>query len=170
MFAIAVLFAQLAQAAPADQYFGKLGMSTLRIRYETMQLKRRYETHLLLPEQAAHLADLDEDAFDRWASRYPKDPWLASTGFALAGLYAELPGKAARKRTVELYTFVKSKFPNSRYATLSRDALHRGVPIRPDPAWAAGMRATPSPEASPTVAPSASALPPPTPGSTPTPR
>ena len=38
--------------APADRYFGKLQMSALRIRYEILQLRPRYETHKLLPEEA----------------------------------------------------------------------------------------------------------------------
>ena len=64
--------------APADRYFGKLKMSALRVRYETMQLKKRYETHELSGDQTIHLLALTEDAFDDWSRLYPKDPWLAS--------------------------------------------------------------------------------------------
>ena len=78
-------------------------MSALRIRYETMQLKHRYETHELLPDQALHLLLLTEDAFHDWARRYPKDAWLPSTGYALAQLYAELPGSVPRDRSVALF-------------------------------------------------------------------
>jgi type II secretory pathway pseudopilin PulG len=153
---IAGLLATLAvTSAPADEYFGKLKMSALRVRYETMQLKTRYETHRLLPEQTEHLLLLTQDSFDQWAARYPKDPWLASTGFLIAVLYAELPGANAREHAVTLYVFVKSHFPRSSYATSSRSALHHGVTTKADPAWAKEMRAT-APSASPAASPSAS--------------
>ena len=61
-------------SAPADQYFGRLKMSALRIRYETMQLKKRFENHDLLPDQTLHLVLFTQDAFDEWARLYPKDP------------------------------------------------------------------------------------------------
>jgi len=144
--------------APADQYFGRLKVSALRVRYEIMQLRPRYETHTLLPEQAAHLLDLDEDAFYAWAAAYPKDSWLASTGFMLAKLYAELPGTAARDDAVRAYTYVKTHFPSTSYGKQSAAALHHGVAVAADPAWAAAMRAaavTPSPSASPAPSPSA---------------
>jgi hypothetical protein len=157
---IAGLLATLAvTSAPADEYFGKLKMSALRVRYETMQLRKRYETHQLLPEQTEHLLLLTQDSFDQWAARYPKDPWLASTGFLIATLYAELPGTAARDDAITLYVFVKSHFPHSSYANSSRAALHRGVTTKADPAWAKEMRATSpsaSPEASPVASPAAS--------------
>jgi len=161
---IAGLLATLAvTSAPADEYFGKLKMSALRVRYETMQLKKRYETHRLLPEQTEHLLLLTQDSFDQWAARYPKDPWLASTGLLIAVLYAELPGANAREHAITLYVFVKSHFPRSSYATSSRSALHHGVATKADPAWAKEMRATapsaspaPSPAASPSGSPAAS--------------
>jgi hypothetical protein len=164
--------------APADQYFGKLGVSTLRIRYEIMQLRPRYETHRLLPEEAEHLLVLDENAFYAWAAAYPKDAWLASTGYMLAQLFAELPGGDARDRAVRAYAYVKSHFPSTTYGKQSAAALHRGVPVRPDPDWAAAARAaraspSPSPSASPSAPPSASpaasAPPSPLPGESPLP-
>jgi hypothetical protein len=154
--------------APADQYFGKLKMSALRIRYETMQLKKRYETHQLLPEQAEHLLLLTQDAFGQWARAYPRDPWLASTGYAIAALYGELPGATARDHAVALYVYVKTSFPTTSYAASSRTALHHGVAVKPDPAWAIAMRApSPSPAASPSSSPGTSS--PPTPAASPSP-
>ena len=117
-------------AAPADRYFGKLKMSALRIRYETMQLAKRYHDGRLSGDQTIHLLTLTEDAFEQWAQRYPKDPWLASTGVTMARLYQELPGQQARDRAVKLYTYVKSQFPTTVYARESRDALHRGVAVK----------------------------------------
>lgn len=162
LFAAAVLLA--ATSAPVDQYFGKLKMSALRIRYEVVSIRDRYETHKILPEDALHLALLTEDAFDDWARKYPKDSWLASTAYTFAKVYAEMPGTTARNHAVALFTFVKSNFPNTRYASESRDALHRGVAVRPDPAWAAQRRAeqaahTPSPSPAASPSPSGAASP-----------
>lgn len=147
-----------AASAPADRYFGRLGMSSLRVRYEVMQLKARYETHRLLPNEAEHLLLFTEDALRDWAAHYPKDPWLASTAFEMAQLYAELPGATARDRAVALLIYVKSRFPATPYARKSRDQLHRGLAIKPLPAWA--ITPSPSPVASPKpTAPPPSAAP-----------
>lgn len=143
-------------SAPGDAYFGSLHMSALRIRYETMQLKKRYETHQLLPEQAQHLLLLTDDAYMDWARHYPKDGWLPSTGFAIAQLYEELPGATARGRAVALLKYVAQSFPESPYGQKSRAQLHRGVATKPYPAWA---RPTPTPSPSPAPSPSATGLP-----------
>jgi hypothetical protein len=139
--------------APADRYFGRLKMSALRIRYETMQLKRRYESHELLPDQTLHLLLLTEDAFHEWSGLYPKDPWLASTGYDMAQVYEELPGTVASAQAIALLVYVKSHFPTTSYARESRAQLHRGVLVKPEPEWAlapssaalAGSSATPAP-------------------------
>ncbi len=162
LFLLGLALAQVAASgAPGDRYFGRLRMSALRIRYETMQLKKRYENHQVLPGDAEHLVGLTEEAYRDWARQYPRDSWLPSTGYALAQLYEELPGAQARDRAVALLSYVKSQFAKTSYATLSRSQLHRGVTIKPYPAWAAKPKPTPSPSAAPspistpTAAPSA---------------
>ncbi|MGA7202775.1 MAG: hypothetical protein WBX26_13170 [Candidatus Cybelea sp.] len=162
MLTCVLLLSQLAvTSAPADEYFGKLEMSALRVRYETMQLKKRYESHRLLPEQAEHLLLLTENSFDQWAARYPKDPWLASTGLLIAALYAELPGEVARDHAVTLYVYVKTHFPHSTYGAQSRASLHRGLSTKADPPWAKAMRpASPSPPPALPSPPSPSPSPP----------
>ena len=139
-------------------------MSSLRVRYEVMQLKARYETHRLLPNEVEHLLLFAEDALHDWAAHYPKDPWLASTAFELAQLYAELPGTTARDHAVALFDYVTSQFPTTSYARKSRAQLHRGLAIKPLPAWA--ITPSPSPVASPkpTVPPPSAA---PSPSATP---
>jgi hypothetical protein len=157
-----VLGAGASSNAPADQYFGQLKVSALRIRYEIMQLRPRYETHKLLPEEAAHLLVLDENAFYAWASAYPKDAWLASTGYMMAQLFAELPGTDARDRAVRAFTYVKTHFPTTSYGKGSVAALHKGIAVQPDPAWAVAMRAeraTPPPAATPAASETPSAVP-----------
>jgi hypothetical protein len=70
----------------------------------------------------------------------------------MALLYTELPGTQARDSAVTLLTFVRSRFPKTSYAAQSRDALHRGIPVKPEPAWA-GQTPTPSVSPSPTPSP-----------------
>lgn len=138
-------------SAPADRYFGRLKMSTLRIRYETLQIEKRYWAHQLLPNQALHLLLLTEDAFKQWAGAYPHDPWLASTGYNMAQVYEQLPRTTARTHAVALLSYVKSHFAETSFARESRDQLHRGVRVRPEAAWtAAPSPATLSPTPSPT--------------------
>lgn len=161
LLAIALLLAEIAAtAAPADQYFGRLKMSTLRVRYETMQVKKRYESHELDSEQAEHLLLLTEDAFHQWAALYPKDPWLASTAYNMAKVYTELAGAAARNHAVALFVYVKAHFPTTSYAHESRDALHRGVVVKPQPASTVEPSSSPTPLLSPSATPSAAATPP----------
>lgn len=160
LFAVVAVVAQVATtSAPGDLYFGKLHMSALRIRYETMQLKKRYETHALAPEQAEHLLLLTEDAYRDWARRYPHDPWLASTGFSLAQLYGELPGGTARSHAAALLLYVKSHFPKTTYARRASAQLHNGIPLKPYPSWASAMR-TLAPSSTPIVPASAQPSPP----------
>lgn len=159
-----------ANNAPADSYFGRLKMSALRIRYEITQLKGRYFNHKLLPEDAAQLAGFTSEAYYQWAARYPKDGWLASTGYNLAQLYEQLPGADARTQAARALNFVRNNFKNTRYSKEAAADLARGLPLRADPAWAIAMRHTPTPSPAPSgsMAPrvSASGSPAPKPSTT----
>jgi hypothetical protein len=169
LFAVVTLLTQLAAtSAPADRYFGKLKMSGLRIRYETMQVERRYWARELLPDQALHLLVLTEDAYRAWASAYPEDHWLASTGYNMAQVYEQLPGATARDRAVALLVYVRSHFPKTAYAQKSGAQLHRGVAVKSVPVWAVVPSASPSPQAS--AAPSATPSATPSAGATPYPQ
>jgi hypothetical protein len=152
------LMAILNTAAPADRYFGKLKMSALRIRYEIAQLKTDYEYHRRMPDDVLHLLAYTEDAYYHWAAAYPKDAWLASTGYNLAKLFEELPGYGARDSAVRALQFVRTHFKNTRYSKASVADLRRGVPVRPEPAWA--LPATPAASSSPTSSATPSATPP----------
>ena len=150
-----LLIALLNNAAPADKYFGKLRMSALRIRYEITQLKTDYEYHRRNPDDVLHLLSYAEDAYYEWAASYPKDSWLPSTGYNLAKLFEELPGYGAREGAVRALQFVRTHFKNTRYSKASVADLRRGIPVRPEPAWA--VRALPSrspiPASSPALRP-----------------
>lgn len=151
-----LLLASLNTAAPADRYFGRLKMSALRIRYEITQLKIDYEYHRRMPGDVLHLLAFTEDAYYQWAAAYPKDGWLPSTGYNLAQLFEELPGNGARDGAIRALQFVRTHFKNTRYSKASVADLQRGIPVKPEPAWAAPP-ATPSLSSSPSPSPAATA-------------
>jgi hypothetical protein len=160
-----LLLASLSNAAPADKYFGRLRMSALRIRYEITQLKTNYEYHRRKPDDVLHLLSYTEEAYYQWAAAYPKDTWLASTGYNLAKLFEELPGGAARDGAVRALQFVRTHFKNTRYSKASVADLRRGVPVKPEPAWAIPATPAASPSPSPSATPSSSPVPSPAPTS-----
>lgn len=159
MLTALVLIAALNDAAPADRYFGSLKMSTLRIRYEIAQLKTDYEYHRRTPDDVLHLLSYTEQAYYQWAAAYPKDTWLASTGYNLAKLYEELPGTDAHDEAVRALEFVRSHFKNTRYSKESVADLQHGVPVKPEPSWAVHTSSPPSPSATPSSPPSPSPTP-----------
>jgi|SRR5579884_1085513 len=165
IFAAVLIAATLSNAAPADRYFGRLKMSALRVRYEIQQLKRDYELHRRTPDDVAHFMLYTEEAYYDWAAAYPKDGWLASTGYNLANLFEELPGYDARNRAIRALQFVRAHFKNTRYSKLSVAELQRGVKVKPEPAWA--VRSTPSPAPSASASPAPSASPSPMPSASP---
>jgi hypothetical protein len=156
-----LLIAAINTAAPADRYFGKLKMSALRIRYEITQLKIDYEYHRRMPDDVLHLLTYTEDAYYQWAAAYPKDAWLPSTGYNLAKLFEDLPGYGARDGAVRALQFVRAHFKNTRYSKASLADLRRGVPIKPEPAWAVPATPTAAPSAlrSPSLTPTPSPAP-----------
>jgi len=153
----------ISNSAPADKYFGRLKMSALRVRYEIAQLKNDYEFHRRRPEDVEHVAVFAEEAYYDWAAQYPRDTWLPSTGYNLAKLFEDLPGEDARDRALRSLQFVRSHFKNSKYAKLSAADVTRGVPLRPEPGWAASPSPTalltPAPSAAPTPSPATTASP-----------
>ena len=159
----AILLTTLINAAPADKYFGRLKMSAIRIRYEITQLKIDYEYHRRMPNDVLHLLAYTEDAYYQWAAAYPKDTWLPSTGYNLAKLFEELPGYGARDGAVRALQFVRTNFKNTRYSKACVADLRRGVPVRPEPAWAVRTTPAPSSSAIPSATPSGSPIPSPTP-------
>jgi hypothetical protein len=106
-------------------------------------LKTDYEYHRRKPDDVLHMLAFTEDAYYQWAAQYPKDGWLASTGYNLAKLLEELPGYGARDGAVRALQFVRTHFKNTKYSKASVADLQRGVPVKPVPAWA--VRPTVSP-------------------------
>lgn len=77
--------------APADEYFGRMKMSILGIRNEIHDLGLQIDTQPAKVESVLSMANLTEDALADWQKKYPQDPWLPKTLFALERMYAKAP-------------------------------------------------------------------------------
>ena len=118
--------------APADEYFGRLGMSVLGVRNKVKDLGLDADIH---PERGAAVLSSAlwvEDAMRDWAKKYPFDRWLPRYAYALEQMYERIPGDAAHKRAVKQVAYLTAYFPQTVYGKVGRAKLALGIPT-PDP-------------------------------------
>jgi hypothetical protein len=118
--------------APADEYFGRLGMSVLGVRNKVKDLGLDADTH---PEHGRAVlggATWVEDAMRDWAKKYPLDRWLPRYAYALEEMYERMPGDVAHRRAIKQVAYITAYFPQTVYARVGRAKLARGVPT-PNP-------------------------------------
>jgi hypothetical protein len=118
--------------APADEYFGRLGMSVLGVRSKVKDLGLDADLHPEHDQAILNNALWLEDAMRDWAKKYPFDRWLPRYAFALEQMYEEIPGSAAHKRAVKQISYITAYFPQTVYGRIGRAKLAQGVPT-PDP-------------------------------------
>jgi hypothetical protein len=118
--------------APADEYFGRLGMSVLGVRTKVKDLGLDADIHPEHDQAILNNALWVEDAMRDWAKKYPFDRWLPRYAFALEQMYEEIPGDAAHKRAVKQTSYITAYFPQTVYGRIGRAKLAQGVPT-PDP-------------------------------------
>lgn len=118
--------------APADEYFGRLGMSVLGVRSKVKDLGLDADLHPEHDQAILNNALWIEDAMRDWAKKYPFDRWLPRYAYALEQMYEEIPGEAAHKRAVKQVSYITAYFPQTLYARIGRAKLAQGVPT-PDP-------------------------------------
>jgi hypothetical protein len=118
--------------APADEYFGRLGMSVLGVRTKVKDLGLDADFHPEHDQAILNNALWVEDAMRDWAKKYPFDRWLPRYAFALEQMYEEIPGQAAHKRAVKQTSYITAYFPQTVYGRIGRAKLAQGVPM-PDP-------------------------------------
>lgn len=75
------------QAAPADEYFGRLGESVLGIRNSLDSIDQKSDGDMLSPDALANLDD-QQDAIVSLEQKYPNDPWLPRFLSRLSSDYA----------------------------------------------------------------------------------
>jgi hypothetical protein len=115
--------------APADEYFGRLGMSILGVRNKVKDLGLDADIHPDHGNAVLSNALWVEDAMRDWAKRYPFDHWLPRFAFALEQMYEEIPGNEAHKRAVKQLGYITAYFPQTVYGRVGRAKLAYGVPI-----------------------------------------
>ncbi len=151
----------MSDLAPADEYFGKLRLSVVRMHHQVFALKDDLHRRRQRISAISHEADSIGEAFFDWAHRFPKDRWVPRTGWELATLYEELPGKDAREQAVTLLTFVRDRYAKTSLGSASSKELARGIGVRPWPRWASApssdsrSRVAGGPAAHPTYEPQA---------------
>ena len=118
--------------APADEYFGRLGMSVLGVRTKVKDLGLDADFHPDHDQAILNNALWVEDAMRDWAKKYPFDRWLPRYAYARVQMYEEIPGAAAHKRAVKQISYVTAYFPQTVYGRIGRAKLAQGVPM-PDP-------------------------------------
>jgi hypothetical protein len=119
---------QLARLAPADEYFGPLGMSPLSIRTTIGLLGRQYHYRTISDRDLLRKALLTESALRKWRTAYPADPWLAPTFFHLEQLYQAVQSEEARKHATAILKDVIRYYPDTKQGHLSRWRLAAGFP------------------------------------------
>ena len=117
--------------APADEYFGRLGMSILGVRNKVKDLGLDADLHPEHDRAILNGAVWVEDAMRDWARKYPFDRWLPRYAFALEQMYEEIPGDEAHKRAIKQLGYITAYFPQTVYARVGRAMLAMGVPAAP---------------------------------------
>ena len=114
--------------APADEYFGKLGMSILGVRSKVKDLGLDADTHPDHDRAILNNAMWVEDAMRDWAKKYPFDRWLPRYAYALEIMYERIPGPEAHKRALRQIAYITAYFPQTTYGRIGRAKLATGVP------------------------------------------
>jgi len=106
----------LAQYAPADEYFGPLRMSILGIRNEIHDLGAHYDN---APEDVDAIlgkAVMTEACLRDWERKYPEDPALPRYVYLLSHLYQKIDHDLARRRSMETRAWLFSRYGSTSYA------------------------------------------------------
>jgi hypothetical protein len=103
------------KVAPADEYFGKLGMSILGIRNEMSQLSAKVDGDAGAGEIQG--AETLEDAIRDWAQKYPQDDWLDRYAVGLEQLYARMQVGESRTHLTEFAQWIHKKYAGQKLDT-----------------------------------------------------
>jgi hypothetical protein len=99
-------------SAPADEYFGPLGLSVIGIRNDVAQTNGAL-AHVMLVEVSVHA----------WERRYPADVWLPRTVLALHRAYRRMSDPSAALHAVDTAAWLLQRYPLSAEARTLRAEL-----------------------------------------------
>jgi hypothetical protein len=115
--------AQIAKAAPADEYFGPLGLSVIGIQNSLTHAAIRLDRIGQGDGDALHSVGLVEKSIRDWETRYPGDVWLPKTVLALHRVYRRIASQAAEERAMDCAAWLLAKYPDSGEARTLRAEL-----------------------------------------------
>ena len=122
------------KVAPADEYFGRLKMSILGIANTIKDQSLKVDRD---PEKAASVigtVNFAVEAIHDWEHKYPRDPWVARSLFALERFYAKINSDQGRTQAKATMLWLVRDFPNSPQGRLGKKELAEGkvgVPTAP---------------------------------------
>lgn len=129
---------RMSDLAPADAYFGPLGMSMLGMRNELHDLRAAYAAHPERAEAVLGMARRTEDAVRAMEARYPRDTALPRLVYGLARLYSEVQTDEAREKAKATTDWMLVKYGSSPQA----NDLRREMTVATDLAPAAAPPST----------------------------
>jgi hypothetical protein len=161
-------------AAPGDEYFGRLKLSYLGINNTFHDEATRAGAYTTDPRIISRVAFADE-ALQAWSQKYPRDPQLARSYFLGFEMFRKIWTQEYQQRAFDYANLVVKRFPTSYFAKALRSSLKIGftehyfavpvpcgvvVDVTPTPGGRRGEPApTPTPTATPTPVPTATPQP-----------
>ncbi len=111
-----------AHAAPADEYFGPLGLSILGIRNMLEATTQRLDRSGEASDTLQNVTLLEACVHD-WEAKYPADSWLPSTVLALHRAYRKMASAESVRRSVDTASWLIARYPQSAEARTARGEL-----------------------------------------------
>jgi hypothetical protein len=103
-------------SAPADEYFGPLGLSVIGIQNSISKNDMRLDMAGLDQGDVFKNVNLLEVSVRDWESKYPRDRWLPRTVLALHNAYRRMAGEAAALHAIDVAAWLLDKYPSSEEA------------------------------------------------------
>jgi hypothetical protein len=137
-------------AAPADEYFGKMKMSYLGIDNSLRDAYVMAGDHTVYPS-VIQKVKWAEDAFMDWRRQFPNDPQLPRTIFFLFGAYSKIWTADGQTHALQYVEQLRDKYGSTYFGKLIRADLAKGMTLH---VYAAALPCWPEPgEATPTPVP-----------------
>ncbi|HEV3091086.1 MAG TPA: hypothetical protein VGX91_06515 [Candidatus Cybelea sp.] len=93
--------------APADENFGRFGMSPLEITNRIHDAQVRGASYRGLMGM--------QGAIEDWAAKYPLDPWIAPREYLMSRLFAGLRSHDGNAEAAHCRAFLRTHYPRTRY-------------------------------------------------------
>lgn len=144
----------LKEAAPGDEYFGRMKMSYLGINNTFHDDAIRAGAYTTDPRLIGSIAWADE-ALNAWAKKYPQDPQLARSYFLAFQIYRKVWTRDGQDKAWQYAHIVIQKWPASYFGKVLKKDLAIGFTEHyfATPVACAALSASPMPSASPTPTP-----------------